>query len=486
MRVPIPNDWDGTSWRCVEILWPDSDLWLGILTGLLITPMKGRFWDERTGVITDAQDIGRQIYDACFPLMACSGDVPDESGSGDGADVAQIVGAACAAFEDFLMTNCSVPYGTIRWNGGVLQYRYCGEWYDVEGTPGYSPTLPQPGDDEAPEIDPEVWTEPTPCSKAVAITDLLFGIVDELLDSAETPETPAGAVSNVRNRFPQINFGDANLLNAYLHAAQVRTLGYSSEVEDSTFQQKILCNVSLQISAGNQGLTEDERAAVQSAISSVCRQDFTVVTHPTVFASVELMYVLAYRAIGATDTVNVTSYATPAGDENCDCPAATPPYDGGLTFTGAFDAPQNPDWVNSVEVGDNGRYVDISWTTPPGYSKNEDSFKLFMHVVGSISDFVLKVSALNGNVPLNSQTTSEYCGDPAYWTQPGIIWTPVDVDTWTTVGQVRYNYTHFTDPAVADVTLDSYFCDCPSNETGDYKTYNFRFELVEVNGEPYG
>lgn len=76
MKNPIPADWDGTSWCCWAIEWPDSVLWEGLLAGLVTSPMRGRFWDEKTGTVTDAQETGVQIWVRNLPLqeslMSCS------------------------------------------------------------------------------------------------------------------------------------------------------------------------------------------------------------------------------------------------------------------------------------------------------------------------------------------------------------------------------------------------------------------------------
>lgn len=68
MRMPIPQDWNGTSWSRFSICWPDSPLWIGMLLGFITTPKRGRFWDERSGVITEAQVIGEQIFKFNYPL----------------------------------------------------------------------------------------------------------------------------------------------------------------------------------------------------------------------------------------------------------------------------------------------------------------------------------------------------------------------------------------------------------------------------------
>lgn len=76
--MPIPVDWNGEDWQCWSIEWPNSINWNGILRGLITMPMKGRFWDERTGSIIDAQAIGIEIWKRNSPmeesLMACNED----------------------------------------------------------------------------------------------------------------------------------------------------------------------------------------------------------------------------------------------------------------------------------------------------------------------------------------------------------------------------------------------------------------------------
>lgn len=72
-RVPIPDDWDGETWKDVCVHWPDSDKWLFALMGFLSQPARGRFWDERTGRVVDAQAVGKTIFEANLDLDECTG-----------------------------------------------------------------------------------------------------------------------------------------------------------------------------------------------------------------------------------------------------------------------------------------------------------------------------------------------------------------------------------------------------------------------------
>ena len=70
-QMPIPSDWDGESWTCILIDWPNSEYWLSILRGFLTTPLRGRFWDGRSGSIISAQAIGEEIAERNSDIMSC-------------------------------------------------------------------------------------------------------------------------------------------------------------------------------------------------------------------------------------------------------------------------------------------------------------------------------------------------------------------------------------------------------------------------------
>jgi len=74
-RVPIPSDWDGETWFGACVQWPDSDEWRAILMGLLSYAARGRFWNELSGRVVDAQAVGKAIFEANLELTACEGTI---------------------------------------------------------------------------------------------------------------------------------------------------------------------------------------------------------------------------------------------------------------------------------------------------------------------------------------------------------------------------------------------------------------------------
>lgn len=74
-QMPMPDDWDLTSFCRWAVCWPDSPKWRAILHGLLETPMQGRFWDFSTGNFLALRESFRQAYNYNFTLeeviMSC-------------------------------------------------------------------------------------------------------------------------------------------------------------------------------------------------------------------------------------------------------------------------------------------------------------------------------------------------------------------------------------------------------------------------------
>ena len=69
----IPSDWEEEmGWTRIMFCVPNSPHWHGLAEGLTTTFSYGRFWDGKTGNISDIQEIGRRIRDTFF--MDCNDD----------------------------------------------------------------------------------------------------------------------------------------------------------------------------------------------------------------------------------------------------------------------------------------------------------------------------------------------------------------------------------------------------------------------------
>lgn len=316
MKIPINDEFSpGDGLQCFTIFWPDTPRWIGLLQGLLTTVQQGRFWDEKTGSIKDMQAIGRQIEAATLPLVTCEG-IETETDPVSPGGLASVIGG-------WLKMECSLPYGALKYIDGVLNYRYCGEWYPVEGDDGAPEgnELPSPDDPNYPDVPTEAG-ELTPCSQAWAIHQLMVDVVDRSLDGVNSvpPRTPPEVFNDIAKAHPEISWGTSMLLECYLQAVQIEAAGLANETESPTVIQNILCEMAAVAPGGPYGWDEEMRKTERDTILRVVQRWFPYTQYATFAAPMQLIWVNAYRAIGAKDTAKITQTAYNTEEVDCDCP----------------------------------------------------------------------------------------------------------------------------------------------------------------------
>lgn len=72
MKMPIPNDWDGSTFCNYLVNWPQSTLWRIILRGLLSNPSLIDFWDAATGDIDQTIEDFRPALDQNLDELECT------------------------------------------------------------------------------------------------------------------------------------------------------------------------------------------------------------------------------------------------------------------------------------------------------------------------------------------------------------------------------------------------------------------------------
>jgi len=105
MKLPIPDDWDGTTYCDYAVCWPDSEKWRGILRGFITLPQRGWTWDERTGSVLDVQSIGRDITEFNIDLRGCLVACND-TGIADALNAIAVALAANAGAQATATANC--------------------------------------------------------------------------------------------------------------------------------------------------------------------------------------------------------------------------------------------------------------------------------------------------------------------------------------------------------------------------------------------
>jgi len=179
MELPIPQDWNGDDWICVNVQWPDSPLWVAILQGFLSAATRGRLWSAESGSILAVQAIGRDIWARNVPLVDC--DAEGNGGhTGTPDDINEILASLGLGESEECGMNCC-----LKWIDGVLSIWDCGAWVPVPGdalTPedtlgSYPPDLPG-------IVDPETLTY-SACGKASALTDVIFRIANAVWEQLD-------------------------------------------------------------------------------------------------------------------------------------------------------------------------------------------------------------------------------------------------------------------------------------------------------------
>jgi hypothetical protein len=186
MKLPIPEDWDGVSWQCIEVQWPDSVQYRGLLLGVLSLLTRGRLWDESTGTIRDAQAVGWQIFNRNYPLTECTVCDSDngDNGSVDNSSpyaLGQIATGNPAALDEDeemgqVVTDVQIIGGKIRVFFGPCCYR------DLEGIDLAVDTGEEIEDPYVPSdgsTDPNTYSA---CAKAWAIVDAIEAVLNAAYD----------------------------------------------------------------------------------------------------------------------------------------------------------------------------------------------------------------------------------------------------------------------------------------------------------------
>lgn len=50
----VPDDWDGETYKCIQITMPDSEHWRALLLGQIVEASQADFWDAETGDVDEA------------------------------------------------------------------------------------------------------------------------------------------------------------------------------------------------------------------------------------------------------------------------------------------------------------------------------------------------------------------------------------------------------------------------------------------------
>lgn len=261
-QAAIPHDWDGQTWFCSQITWPESERWRAILTGLLSLPSRGRFYNGETGTILIAQAIGREIWARNIPYIECSSceSVPPET---------QIIyrgGPLLVENEDDMgqvVTNVEIT------DAGILRVYFgpcCFEDYDLGALVGTGAAKRlNSGDDTKDLANDHSTTEDVACRKAAAIVTALENVIAEVWEHKDVLYI-GEAVHRTQRAYPDYTLSAAQLTVMSASATVLGLLDLSLVITADEWQNLICC-LSKSLS-DEYSLTHDEFVALAGCVKS--------------------------------------------------------------------------------------------------------------------------------------------------------------------------------------------------------------------------
>lgn len=296
MKLPIPTDWNGEDWQCVQIHWPNSPHWIAFLNGWLSAFQRGRLWNEETGSILAVQLIGQEIWARNAALESCDGtpvNPPDEPGGTQ-------FGCGALCWEDDMP--CIDISNLIKIENGRLWVRdACCVWVDLGSIAGQNDT---PGDD--PETPPADYA----CRKAYTVVNALWSIAQYFCSLYDTYGNHfTQALGPFKGLYGFINWDTGALQVAYAHCGpDYETAEGFTLHAPAAAMQSVICGLSPQLSEDTLSWTTDELGALSTLLSANLEANM---------ASVIRNIVIAAGVVGL-GWLSLDAEAESSAD--CDCP----------------------------------------------------------------------------------------------------------------------------------------------------------------------
>lgn len=299
MINPIPDDWDGVTWRSVCIEFPESDHWLALLNGMLSQFKRGRFWDERTGSILDVIAIGSEIWDR-------NADLPDCEGNPTPPEIIEIIrhvgcqdGLEDEESEENFMGCGPIPF---KEENGKLYYYHCCEWVEI---------FARNGEASSEVEDPYADNDPAPtysaCSKAKAIVDIIYGIADVVWENQNAaPWTYVGLVEDYVIGHNDLD--DNQIISAFLTAIVINTMYDFSDIFDPSDKAQLLCGVAALLDDTAAGITRAQWDQMIGIINTIYGE------------GIDDFFRACAESVGPSDMREITALMSLEAGYNCDCP----------------------------------------------------------------------------------------------------------------------------------------------------------------------
>lgn len=388
MNLPIPADWNGQDWRCIQIVWPDSPYWIAMLNGWLSQFKRGRLWDETTGDLLAVMAIGAEIWYRNQALPGCDGTPTPQP---DPDVINQYLGGGCPGDCEDEMP-CIDITSLLKIEGGKLYARNaCCEWELIGALTG-GDNVEDPGDDP---FTPPGETPPTfyACGKAESAARLVRDVATAIWEQFDS--YPWEWVPKVESDV-NIDLNNQGIILGVMQAIQMEALGYTyEEVVSESSITWLKCQLVGKFADNADKATEDDFKSARSIMRGRAAFDpFLANFWDYVFLAIGWQHFAAAAQMGAIYEGNCT-----------DCEnVLNPPPIGDVYWTGGLNNSWKPPEVNNATLSLNGQrsIATLSQSGVTGLAFTDQQFTLGIASTNALTSLTLR---FRGNTPTNDWHT---------------------------------------------------------------------------------
>jgi hypothetical protein len=241
-------------------------MWSALLRGLLMMPSKGRFWDERSGVIKDVQSVGWDIWAINGALTPCP-DCVDNPVTNEPSETDSLQGCYFMECLDEI-GECDMANGPclpVKIENGKLYYWNCCEWQEVGDVGGNVTT-------EGPTIDDAPYTEETDeilqCRKAYAIAKFAEALFSTMQDASDMD--PFTGIPYIANQMSYVDWSWTDRFAMWSEWVAFDEIIPGFTLDWSTTNTEVLvCKLLGKLNTYEQGVTEEEFSLIKSSVLSM-------------------------------------------------------------------------------------------------------------------------------------------------------------------------------------------------------------------------
>jgi len=347
MKLPIPDDWDGKTFECFQIEWPNSPLWIAMLNGWLSQMGRGRTWNETTGSILDTMAVGLEIWERNQPLRTCAGQAIEPD---DQTLLEHIAGVCWFGDCEDTMPCIDISHMLKIENGHLYALDGCCVWQDI----GALDPVDGLGDTplEVPDGDPPTYNA---CGKAYAGARIIRDVAVSCWEQYDS--YPWEFIPLVEEDVHQ-DLKDLAVIAAVLQAGIMVPLGYTiEEVCSDNFVQWLRCQLYGKFADNAATATEDDFLSARSLIRGHFMPDvYKMNFYDYVMDAIGWQTFAKYIALGASQP-----------DVDCDCPETEeppiPPTDG-VWWSGLVTPEGGDGTMQVISMSSNMRKITLRWTVP--------------------------------------------------------------------------------------------------------------------------